>query len=917
MSKRSKAKNTLSSEVLQSSYSDMLFPIFKTHRMLVSSQLPGVLKLAEYTEAVELLEKAAGAGIIVKTLKGDKEGKFQYFFCAPDFYSTKELLNLVTLEFCSEMARCFFPRKAVNAEDLAIRLFNDSRGAGVMTVLLMNFVDCGLLSRTKKGIYKLTHRGREFGLDKTTITALNKLEKEFISVETGSKEFSSLEEMNKILTQEIGAKSICAPRKVVGHDERVSMAFLCETMFGSQFTDVALIQSWLNYCKDNAVKYDCVVETGLIQGTFDGSIQQDRRRGLSTGLGSATNQFKASGVLTEQMEALTNMCVIVQGDDDYRYAMNTARLQQLVEGKNWGWGHGGNLTAEQNRRRYIAEFYRKLKTQYEIIIPYMYCVGRTLLNAEEVFQKIKIFKTEYRLIMEILQAQKHRFEYPDCYKEVVQIDALNGKLNKRWCSPNSVMLDFGNKQRMLISHNPVFFSDVTMYQNPSLMVDFIRMVSANAGSKTMPKFIVGGHQEQLWVTRVTGKNGSWVIQLPGLQNVNPASFLELKYFHDKINTSKHTRHVGVRRIPPSPGILRLENIQDGRIRFNLYNQRVAEVIETNKHLPPETVTMAYISDTQFGSITMCPEHVVKAMDYMLYERKANFLGLNGDIIHGFNYPQIPQENAPLRLVSVDAQQEFALALMEDLIVQAPDLYKVAVTEGNHEWNTIGAKYAGPNYARIFEDRLLGHIHASQLSGGSSRIALKSVETVNRFRWNPETSHNPGGDVVYAPVWFGNLAGFGVCMSHLFQLKQATRGAGSSPLFQMMSWIRGIAAASKHVDLLIGGHYHSPHITEVAGKICIVSPGAATQSGFETLQGMMSQLGFVMLQFSNRHGITVEYIPWEFLDNCYTLQSPAFKGKEKLLRRPRVGESGYKRGAFSPYIEELIDKIHNYHNDNVL
>ncbi|MEX2052598.1 MAG: hypothetical protein WD898_00005 [Candidatus Paceibacterota bacterium] len=120
----------------------------------------------------------------------------------------------------------------------------------------------------------------------------------------------------------------------------------------------------------------------------------------------------------------------------------------------------------------------------------------------------------------------------------------------------------------------------------------------------------------------------------------------------------------------------------------------------------------------------------------------------------------------------------------------------------------------------------------------------------------------------------------------------------------------MARAGRALDILIGGDKHSVWMTQLGDKQIVQAAAAASQSGYELARGLMSTVMFTLIEFSNREGITIEFVPWEFLMN-YKLQAPAYKGLEKDLRRPERGTRDYRLGRMAPYIENMIDEQTQY------
>lgn len=576
-----------------------------------------------------------------------------------------------------------------------------------------------------------------------------------------------------------------------------------------------------------------------------------------------------------------------------------ARVLQLGEGKWWNYGmNTSSLSAELKRRLAISEYYKKLQIQWETVIPYQYRIGRSLFNADEVKQLIGVHKSEYRLIIEILVAKRNNFSYPKDYEKVVNAEALFGNTGKRIITPDPASIWIGDKEIKVV-HN-LAFSDITQYVDPMLAPEMIMRNLAARGVE-LPYMLIGCHQERFGAFYL---QGHWLISLPGLQNTLPSATMSMKTINTRVLSSKSLRQEMFRHEPVTPGVESIERFKDGRIRYRFWNNRIREIIESQKSQPEVEESVCLLTDLQHGSITMCPELEIRFADYCLYGEKSSRLWINGDVIQGINYCQTFSENRPYRMVSIDSQQRFTEKILSPLIFNAPNLQDFFTWLGNHEWNTFGAGISGVNHLYFLEAKLQGYLEGMKKAG--KETPLKNALTISRIRFL--NSHNPhGGDIVNWPYFSETVAGFKAALSHMWRL----RGHGRTPIHDASRWMRGLAKTTSDIDIMFGGHLHCFWMGQEAEKIMVQLAAAATASGYDLGLGLLSTVLFTRAIFSNRNGITLEVVPWQFLENNYKLQCPAYLGKDELLLRPKPGTLEFKYGKMSPLIEGLIDELTQY------
>ena len=771
-------------------------------------------------------------------------------------------------------------------------------GGDLLDKLLEYLVDRELIRETKKG-FALSEMGMEVGIDAQSIRTLDAIALEnavLVREESPAKLSPSLEGAERILAEEMQRKMITpiVLSGLAGKDS-VNFTFFAEVLFGNQNTDLGL----LNYVLPRT-EADVIVVSGLVQGAFVG-LKVDKRRLLSEAFGKIGTQYALAGELNRRLEQIAKTKVVdMSGDDDWGHAVSVARVLQLGEGKWWNYGMStSSLSAELKRRLAIAEYYNKLGIQWEKIILYQRRIYRSLLNADEVEQIIGVRKSEYRLIIEILVAKRNNFNYPKDYEKVVNVEALFGDIGNRVVTADPASIVIGDMEIKIV-HN-IAFSDITQYVDPMLPPEMIMRNLAARGIK-LPFALVNCHQEKFGFHYLQGHR---LINLPGMQNTAPSSRFDLKAFHTRVLSSKSLRQETFRKEPVTPGVVNWEVLRDGRERYHLWNNAFREIVESQKSEPEITESVCLLTDLQHGSIAMCPELEIAFIDYCLYECGSTRLWLNGDILQGTNYFQTFSENRPYRLVSIDSQQRFTDIILFPLILNAPNLRDFFCWLGNHCWNTFGSNISGANHLAFLEYKLQGYIEGMKMA--SKDMSLKNALAISRIRIL--NSHNPYGDIVNWPYFTDTVAGFKSALSHIWRV----RGRGRTPIHDASRWMRGMAKTAGDINVMFGGHIHSFWMSMEAEKLLVQLAASATLSGWEMGLGVMSTVLFTRVIFSNRNGITIELVPWQFLEN-YKLQSPAYKGKEELLRRPKRGTIEYKYGKMSPYIEEAINKVTQYREE---
>jgi len=870
-----------------------------------------VLRVGDVAEVVKsnkdsirgIMVKLAAQGFFVNI-----PGEHHLFFNnSPNFYTPKELMKFISTEEQNRIANVIH-MGPITTRRLAQQLYGQEKVSNAfLSTYLTNLTERGLLEiDSYAGEYLLTKKGSEFGIDATSIQALDItiLENKFlIKDEEHSKPFRSLSEVRNAVIQDGEDKAVNLV-DISDHISKGGFKFLTisEILFGNQNTDVALLEKILLKSEP-----DFAIVSGLVQGTFTArNVKRQNELAQPRKLYKIGSQISAASQFLNKLDERTKgpICIAL-GDDDLRIAEDYADIAQLNEGKTWTFGvNYTSLTAELQRRINIREYHAKRKIQFEIILPYQYRIRRGLKNAKEVFKEIGVKKSEYRLIMEILILNRAKQPYPEIYRKVVDVDALLGGSKYGIVTPDSLILKVGDRTIQFV-HN-TNFSDVTQYVDPLFTSEKIMRHFMSRDYQKLPWMLLDGHQEMFYGTYF---QNHWVMCLPGMQNSLDMAMHRKKTIVTRVLQSKSLRQNTFRKDPATPGAVEIEVCteggieNDGRIRLRFFNDKIVDLLDREKNKKHKQTVIGVLTDLQFGSPTMQPELVIKYLDYLLYTRGARLLRGNGDWLQGFIYPGFPAESRTLRMVSVDAQQRFTNELLVPLIVDAPHLEDVAFWQGNHEWGIWSNALTGQNALYFMETALQRFIDGMKKAGKNPK--LKTASAVSRIIMARTT--NPMGDRILFP-YFAEVVDdwFKIAYTHQW----LPYGGGRTPVDQPRRWVSNMANAAGDINALIGGDKHSLWLNQEAGKILIQLPAAATQSGYELARGLMSTVMFALLIVDNRTGFTVEFVPWQFLTN-YKCVSKLYKGKDDQLILPSEDSVDYRNGKYSPYIEKMIDSLTYY------
>ncbi len=861
-----------------------------------------------------------------KALSVFRSGTHINYLCnLPEFYNAEELLKLIPSEDISRVLKPLQdgPMTLGALEQVLERV----TGAHVLETILTHYVDEGAVEIVKKpaGAFKLTDAAKITGTDPNSLGALKLFQAENLLDQDEDTEAQRVDPQDtrtlaRMVREDLESK-IVPTRVISAKGESVRIVSVGEVRLGNQFTDLDFFLFGQEQIE--RVKPDVVVASGFVQGDHR-SYQVERLRAMTKAalLNKLGSQYKHADRLLRDFEKGAERVFYLQSDDDW----NIAKSRTLIAMKGLlGLRRAGlsSLFPEEIARLSGRDYVDYLQKQWEYVQPYMWRIGRTLLNKNEVNEIAPhLNKDEFLLILMVLLFKKFNHEIPEDFRKVVDVEALFGDRSgsKRCVTPDPLFLRFdfdnGKSTRVQWVHN-FAYSDVTQYLDSLFAMEkSFRQLQAR-GVET-PDFVFDFQQERFFGANV---GGCMMFNLPGCQNPSLAAERRMKTFNTQIVGEKSHKQITVRKEPVSPGITDFQIFEDGRFKFRVLNNTVRRIIENSKRVPEVKGRVALFQDIQIGSPTMRLEWFIKGLDIALYgPDPVDDLIINGDLIHGFSvYAQFVPESRIKRLVSIKSQQAMAERVMMPFF-PAPTVKRIKRVMGNHEWDNKGVKHEGADYLSFLESGLRnryshyneGYKQAVLDSGFKGKIEdpYKDIEITSHSRGRTVNSGNPeGGGTVHWPYFTQTIAGdYRYAVQHKWQ---PFGGGGRTAVDKQIKWMTNMARAARGINVMLGGHWHYFSTAMVSDILMLQIPGLVDQSGYEVGFGHTPLSWFCMLEFSNHTGITVEMYPMTYLVD-YQCRSPFYKDKNELLVRPKPGTREYKHGFDSPLIHQWEEEIDSEH-----
>lgn len=901
---------------------------FRNVELLSSAQKLGVSG-RKRVEKLNVIRGILAKFVEWKVLSTFKAGTHLQYLCnLPDFYKAEELLKLIPEEQVSRILRPFAdgPKTLVTLEQEVGGII----GVNVLTTLINHFVSKGVVESVSKpkGAFKLTSGAKLAGTDPDSLLGLDLFKAENLLDKEEDQEAQRAEPKDTKTLAELSAVDLASktivPQLITCKKDSVLIRTIGEIRAGNQFTDWPLIHFAEEEMK--RVKPDIIVTSGLVQGDHR-SYQVERLRALTRValLNKIASQFKHADMLLKTYEAAAEHVFYLLSDDD----MNVAKSRTLIAMKELlGLRRTGlsSLFPEEISRLSGRDYVGYYEKQFEKVQTYMYRIGRSLRNKEEVNSiEPGLNKGEFLLILMVLLFKKFGHEIPENFKKVVDVEALLGDKvgSNRHVTPDPLLLKliFGDNQEncktLHFIHN-TGYSDVTQNLDTLIVMEkSFRLLQAR-GIK-IPNFVFDFQQERFFGTNV---GGSFIFNLPGCQDTVLAASRRLKTFNTQIVGEKSHKQNTFRKEPVSSGITDFQVFEDGRFKFRVLNHSTMKVLEENRNAPEVKKRLALFQDIQTGSPQMRLEWAIKAHDLALYgPNPVHHVSYNGDLLHGFSiYMQFVSESRIKKLVSIKSQQ----AMFEKCFLSfypAPTVEFVGRVLGNHEWDNLMAKKEGGDPLSFLESALTnkytlfreGYKQAMLDTGHQGEIIYPypDAKIIPFSRGRTANSGNPeGGGTAHWPIYTREIAGFRYAVQHKWQ---PFGGGGRTPVDSQLKWVTNMAKAAEGINVMLGGHYHSFWVAMLSDILALQMPGLIDQSGLELGFGLTPLSLFCMVEFSNKEGITVEMYPMEYLVD-YQCRSPFYKDKNELLVRPKPGTREFEYGFDSPLIKQWQDEVDAKHMD---
>lgn len=646
---------------------------------------------------------------------------------------------------------------------------------------------------------------------------------------------------------------------------------LTELLYGHKDADINFVEKVISRLESlpQEEKPDVMVVSGLIFGSFN-HRKKNNRRAKTT---SIDNQLAKAKELIERLQKMGMTVIYNKSDNDQEiiedYTYDAVRIVESIakEGvKASKKGDSGDdwptSWATFDKVKQSKLWMENFNFQWDVVFEYMLRSGRRLYTAEEVRSKAEakgisgkvrqegsmvdgIDTEEYLLLLDAHERLENGENLSALQQAILEVK--NIPYSKR-PQDNLIVTDDYNlelatkgKTTALHGRHEIKQTPTGMVQDPTKIArDIVNQM--HASGQNAPNVLVLENQQQS-VGMIEG--GTLITSTPGLTGFNHNSSSYTRVVSDKAE-----RIARARGEVNFPGVQQMEFHDDGRISIHLMNDHLLNIASKTN----EPHAAIFFSDWQTGSVTARPDLAVKAMDYALHSvlpKRKGMLFLNGDIIQGRNYPEMPNENVSMGLVKIEDQQVFVFNMLNEILEKMPkkareNLQAVHITPGNHEWNS-SHKDTGTNHSVFLQ------VAFSNVSGGHYKTTLHS-----------------NGIVLAGPEHFRSstaidvLAEYKVLAQHIM-MERGGKGSGGLPINQFLQMNKSSSGTlMKEVDLMEAGHYHHPSYMMTAKKIGVISGSLAGTSGYEWWRGYNPIIGTTIVHLGGNRPPVIEFLTPEFL-----------------------------------------------------
>ncbi len=810
-------------------------------------------------------------------------------------YTSGELVRLLNRKYFDDIGR--FLKEILKQEgviefsDEFLEEHDDKLGlpADIIEQIAYCFIEAGLLEINDKKL-KLSKKTQrtDAKLDYDSVKSIF-LSSEFLNsdfkVIGKEKRFSSLEELEKIYNKH--NKNALAKVLRFKAKDSISIQHISEILFGHQDLDMPFLNRLLAELEKlpKNQRPDVIVVTGLVQGAFQ-HRQKNRRRTLVEDLKNEDKQFKAARMFLDKLVGMGFKIIYNKGNDDQEICeMRTVDALMIMSNLN---------KPKKDNEKKGVNYYEldKLKQtkawdfhywfQWNVVFEYMLRCGRRLYSADEVYEKSNGERRieEYLMLLETYIALSDGKHIPDLfYKSILEVDNIpmsDNQFNDFILADNFVIKTVlkGGGIEIQNIHN-LSLTTTAMLADPTKVArELVGQIAASGGS--VPDALILEHQQQCFGCL---QKDTLIVLTPGMHSAN----LKRGSYSD-VSIDPSRRKLTTRRELFSAGSIVTSLTEDKRYLIKFYTKNFLD----KANISPERATIALFSDWQIGSADFRPDLQVKALDYVLYNilpKNPTYLFFAGDIIHGRNYKNMPNETQHIGLIAIDSQQEFTKRILLNSFkdVSAKNLVNlkhVGITPGNHEINSM-YDFIGNSHSRFIKE-------VFELISAQKNVAIKPIyynSIASKF-----------GDHIKAWVGKEEIAGYGIMVQHTILGKG---GAGKPPVYGAKSLFQGTGQLVKDVDVVLTGHWHEPYWLVVNDKLVVVNGSLAGLSAYEWKLGLRPTMTTILLHLGGGVPPVLEIITSETLFNY---KPKGFYSSGKLEKMGFVDDNKFasKRHGFNRF-----------------
>ena len=807
----------------------------------------------------------------------------------------KEKFKYMSDELIAELDPAYFDqvgaflRKALDEGEVVDREYLEENEhelklpSDVAAYLLDCYVDkTEIVKKSKEKGYHLTEEGRGVMPNSGLFERANLAQKFYLP--KGGPYAEEGRSMRDVYRERRQIKEISVDLK---EKESGKTVWITEVQFGHRDCDekeLARDKEWLENLPPEE-RPDTIILSGLVFGRYR-NFKKNNRYVMDSDI---DEQLRKTGELLQWCVGLRekwgkNVKIILNKSDndkdlakDYTYDAVCKVLRPILRSQS----RGGKSTAEavpevsSYRGATYYEFDHAQHTkawewhecwQYDVVVEYMYRCHRPLYTAAEVRAKHgeDKFMEEYLLLLYAYKKLKDGESLEQLADggdklaklalEVLTVENIPvpGKEFADFTMTSDVNLTVKTKGRTWKDEERHYFR-----QSPTSKVKYPLDAAAdeirNRLSQGLEVPAVRTIQGEKFWAGVHLHEQTFLMSTPGMHRYNPNVDA-----YGRTESDEGERISKTRRDLLIPGMTALEHTDDGRFLIDIFDEKMLKIAEKSD----EQMVAIFLSDFQVGSVTARPDMLVKVLDYIFHHilpKKKVVLYINGDVIQGYNYPKFPIENAGIGLMGSEAQTEFVSRIFHNILSRVPSKYKanlelVAITPGNHEWNTARSGDHGTSHLQALREIFRGY---------------------SENKWTTKLFDNQGkvkgkrGHWWIGPTAITDVQHYHLLVQHYLLEHGSSKGGGGFSLLAGRQLLAGMGDQFRDVHITNSGHLHYSSFFVHNGKILTQNGSLAGTSSFEQWRGHDAVRGSTMMHLGGKRPPKIEIITPEFLNKYVT------------------------------------------------